>query len=413
MKSRSIQISGIFIIVFFVLFLFIYSISYLEVKVGESAAAATVVINTTNKSNNTFAHNPATKNPIMLINTTNILNCISPVLVYQNNSKVYSIENQLENSVFTSIDSNNSKEFCKVYSVSDPSSCFVYFGNQSKKPCEIDNPDNDDKVLGIDNFSDKGLLYADTNFENQYTFESIDPVNPNYKIRVSLDFDKHSQGGLNDLNSPRIELVRENMDGKPNMTPAQNQIIIWKGNIKSYFKEPSDDFKNETYITIQFNTGRHTSNEDDERKGFGVLFDVSATSNPNLFEFRNDGHYVKYDYETIKQLGGDSFIFYNKINNGNPLFINNLTDTDNVTLKIVTFLDDTDSRIVETFIDNGHGKEVPYWTINDLSKLKEYDKVDNEDFMETIKQGSGYVIARTDNIDTRISAFKSLAFQKP
>jgi hypothetical protein len=412
MKSRSIRISGIFIIVF-ILFVFLFPISYLEIKVGESAVGP-VVINTANKSNNTFTHNSATKNPIVLINTTNVLNCMSPLLDYQNNSKVYSNEKELENSVSISIDSNNSNEFCKVYSVSDPFSCFVYFVNQSKKPCKIDNPDNDNKVLGVDNFSDKGLLFADTTFENQYTFESIDPVNPNYKIRVSLDFDKHSQGGLNDLNSPRIELVRENMDGKPNMSAAKNQIIIWKGNIKSYFKEPVDDFKNETYIIIQFNTGRHTSDEDDERKGFGVLFDVSTKSNPNLFEFRNDGHYVKYDYETIKQLAGDSFIFYNKDDNGNPVFINNLTDTDNVTLKIVTYLDDTDSRIVETFIDNGPGKEVPYWTINNLSKLKEYDKVDNEDdFMETIKQGSGYVIARTDNIDTRIAAFKSLAFQKP
>src|SRR5262249_12490398 len=150
------------------------------------------------------------------------------------------------------------------------------------------------------------------------------------------------QGGVNHLNSPRIELVRENMHDEPNMSAAKNQIIKWQGNIKEYFKEPKGDFENETYIDIQFNTGRHTSDNDDERKGFGVLFDVSGDSNPNLFEFRDNGYYVKYDYEQIKQLAGNSFIFHNKNSNGNPIFINNLTNTDNVTLKVETLLDGND-----------------------------------------------------------------------
>ena len=276
----------------------------------------------------------------------------------------------------------------------------------------MNDDSNDDANLSITNFDNQGHLLADTEFGNQYSFESKDPVYPNNKIRVSLDFDKHTQGGLKDLNSPRIELVRENLEHEPDMSAAKNQIIKWQGNIKEYFKEPKGDFENETYIDIQFNTGRHTSDNDDERKGFGVLFDVSADSNPNLFEFRDDGHYVKYDYETIKQLAGDSFIFHNKDNSGNPVFINNLTDTDNVTLKVVTLLNGNDSRIVKTFIDNGQGKEIPYWTINNLTKLKEYDKVDNEgNFVDAVKQGSGYVIARTDNIDTRLLSFNSLAFQ--
>ena len=414
MKSRSIRISRVLFIVFVLLFAFLFYISYSEIKVGETFAS-TFVINASNESFNTFTDNSTTikKNPILLINTTNISNCFSPLPDYQNNSKMDSNEKELENNIANRIDFNNGSEFCKVYSISDPSSCFVHFVNQSNRSCEIDNPNNNDKALEVDNFSDKGLLLADTSFENQYTFESVDPVNSNSKIRVSLDFDKHTQGGLDDLNSPRIELIRENMDGEPNMSAAKNQIIKWQGNIKEYFKEPVDDFKNETYITIQFNTGRHTSEEDNERKGFGVLFDVSVDSNPNLFEFRNDGHYVKYNYETIKQLAGESFIFYNRGSTGNPVFINNLTETDNVTLKVVTVLDENNSRTVKTFIDNGQGKEIPYWTINNLSKLAEYDKVDNEDdFMETIKQGSGYVIARTDNIDTRLLAFKSLAIQK-
>jgi hypothetical protein len=347
--------------------------------------------------------NSSTKNPLLVINTTNISNCFSPSL---------DDRNDLGDAIINNFKTNSSNEFCKVYTASDPSICLEYFTNQSKKSCHIDDGDGDeDKKLERDNFSNDGLLIADTKFNNQYTFESLDPLNPTNKIRVSLDFAEHTQGGLEDLKSPRIELVRENLEGEPNMSAAKNQIIKWQGNIGGYFKEPIDDFDNETYITIQFNTGRHTSNEDDQRNGFGVLFDVSADSNPNLFEFREDGHYVKYDYEMIKQLAGGSFKFHNQDKNGNPVFMNDLTETDNVTLKVVTYLDAHNLRTVKTFIDKGQGKEVPYWTIDDLSKLKEYDKVDNDDdFINTVMQGSGYVIARTDNIDTRLSSFNSLAF---
>ncbi len=34
---------------------------------------------------------------------------------------------------------------------------------------------------------------------------------------------------------------------------------------------------------------------------------------------------------------------------------------------------------------------------------------DKRGFIETINQGSGYIIARTDNIDTRTSSFQSFA----
>ena len=72
---------------------------------------------------------------------------------------------------------------------------------------------------------------------------------------------------------------------------------------------------------------------------------------------------------------------------------------------------DKDTRMVETFIDNISSKEFTYWTSNNLSKLKEQDDVDDQiGFMEAINQGSGYVIARTDNIDTRPSSFKSFSF---
>lgn len=413
MKSRSLRISEISFVIL-TLSIILYFDYYLEKEIGLVVASSIGTDNS--KHNYSDNSNSSTKIPLLLINTTDISNCFSPYLndsnVLNPNSDEKPIKNpygdNLSYNVTNGFDINSGSEFCEIYTASNPSTCMVYFVNQSKKPCGIE--EEEDK-LKKDNFSNDGLLLADTKFNTQYTFESPDPLNPTNKIRVSLDLGEHSQGGLEDLNSPRIELVRESLDGEPNMSAAKNQIIKWQGNIGDYFKEPINDFDNETYITIQFNTGRHTSNEDDQRNGFGVLFDVSADSNPNLFEFREDGHYVKYDYETIKQLAGDSFKFYNKDENGNPVFINNLTETNNVTLKIVTQIDANNSRTVKTFIDKGQGKEVPYWTIDDLSKLKQHEKVNNDDdFMETVMQGSGYVIARTDNIDTKLSSFNSLAF---
>lgn len=419
MKSTSLGISEISFVVL-ILGVVLYFDYYMEkdiVHVDASSVAIDVLKHNYDSNNN---KNSSTKGPLLLINTTNVSNCFTPSLNDRNNLNSNSDEKPIKNldrndlgiSVTNNFNTNSSSKFCKVYTVSDPSTCIAYFVNQSKKSCHIDDGNEDEnKKLETDNFSDDGLLIADTKFNNQYTFESLDPLNPTNKIRVSLDFDEHTQGGLEDLNSPRIELVREGAEGEPNMSAAKNQIIKWQGNIGDYFKEPIDDFDNETYITIQFNTGRHTSDENDQRNGFGVLFDVSADSNPHLFEFREDGHYVKYDYTMIKQLTGDGFKFHNKDKNGNPVFINNLTETDNVTLKVVTYLDTNNLRTVKTFIDKGQGKEVAYWTIDDLSKLKEYDKVDNDDdFIKTVMQGSGYVIARTDNIDTRLASFNSLAF---
>lgn len=338
---------------------------YMEKEIGHAFASSIAIAKLKHNysSNNS---NSSIKSPLLLINTTHISNCFSPSLNDRNNLNSNSDEKHFKNPGLYNLGDNvtngfdiSSSEFCEVYNVSDPSTCIVYFVNQSNRPCKMPAEEDEERKLEKDNFSNDGLLIADTKFNSQYTFESPDPLNPTNKIRVSLDFDEHSQGGLDNLNSPRIELVRENLDGKPDMSAAKNQIIKWQGNIKGYFKEPVDDFANETYITIQFNTGRHTSDEDDQRNGFGVLFDVSADSNPSLFEFREDGHYVKYDYETLKQLAGDGFEFYNKNENGNPIFINNLTQTDNVTLKIVTQIGTNNSRMVKTFIDNGQGKEIP------------------------------------------------------
>jgi hypothetical protein len=142
-----------------------------------------------------------------------------------------------------------------------------------------------------------------------------------------------------------------------------------------------------------------------------VLFDVSGSSNPNLLEYRDNGKYIKYDYNTIKEFALDGFIFHQLDHNGNPKFINNLTNREDVELKVRTFLTDKNTRMIETFVDNGSGTDVPYWSLSNLTKLKDQEEIDNEKgFIETVNQGSGYVIARTDNIDTRPSSFKSFAF---
>ena len=350
-------------------------------------------------------------NPSILINTTEVSNCIPQDITYDNGSNDSTAVSKTESNKTNKASNTNNETtgICKILRVSDSISCTEYNGNRSEIPCESN--DSDGNGLKVDNFGDDGHLLADTKFDQQYSFELNDPMDQDKKFRVNMDFDKHIQSDNNDINSPRLEIVRENSEGMPDMSAAKNQEIIWNGNIHEYFKEPKDKFENETYISLQFNTGRHGSNDADEERGFGILFDVSNSSNPNLLEYRDDGKYIKYDFNTTKELAQDSFIFHQLDKKGNPIFNNNLTNKENVELKVRTFLIDKDTRMIETFIDNGSGKEIPYWTLNNLSKLKEQDDVDDQNgFMETINQGSGYVIARTDNIDTRPLSFKSFSF---
>ncbi|HET8792218.1 MAG TPA: hypothetical protein VFM31_00365 [Nitrososphaeraceae archaeon] len=344
-------------------------------------------------------------NPTILINTTKVSNCIPN---YMSND-----HDNIQDSLLSTQNpkSDENKGICKILRVSDSINCTEYTGNNSEIPCELNDDENNQNELSLDNFGDNGYLLADTKFNQQYSFELNDPINDNNKFRVTMDFNKHTQSENNKINSPRIEIVREDSEGNPDMTAAKNQEIIWHGNIHEYFKEPKGKFENETYISLQFNTGHHGSHDDDQERGFGVLFDVSGDSNPNLLEYRDNGKYVKYDYDSMKQLAGNNFIFHQLNSEGKPQFINNLTNKDDVELKVKTFLTDLNTRTVETFIDNGFGNEVPYWTLNNLSKLKEQDGINDENgFMQTINQGSGYVLVRTDNIDTRPASFKSLSF---
>lgn len=404
MKSKSFEIS--LSIINAIVFFAICSLSILAVKTEYSYASMNA-----SKENNSLV-NFISQSPKVLINTTSLSNCLSPYSIYNTSpNSMIKLANPLnyDDDLDSSAQHN---EICKILNVSQANSCFKYFTNQSLFPCHFTNMDDID--LNIDNFDDEGSLIVDTRFNHSYDFRIKDPINSDHFIGVNLDLKPHTQSNISDLNSPRIEIVRMNANGTPNMFVAKNQEIIWKGNIKDYFKSPDDRFQNETYIAIQFNTGRHGSNVSTEELGLGVLFDVSSSSNPYLFEYRgDDGSYTKYNYHSLKKLAGNDFIFHNLDDNNEPIFINNLTNRDEVKLKVITSSSnfDNSTRIVKTFVDMGTGIENPYWTLHDVSKLRSHEKVaDDNNFMKAINQGSGYTIARTDNIDTRLLAFHSFVF---
>jgi hypothetical protein len=259
-------------------------------------------------------------------------------------------------------------------------------------------------------FDEKGLLIADTKFNKQYSYELVDPLNSDKKIRVNLDLGKHTQGHNKHINSPRIEIERENINGSLDMNAAKNQMIVWKGNILNYFEQPEDKFDNETYIEIMFNTGFHASDAPDiERRGIGVVFDVSNSSNPYIMDYRDDGRYLKLTMNDVKNLAGDDFIFHSNDNRSKDYFLNDLINTSNVTLKVKTFLTGDNKRVIEAYIDPGTGKEIWYWTLKDASKLQHHEAIkDIEGFIETVHQGSGFTYVRTDNIDTRLASLQSL-----
>ncbi len=355
------------------------------------------------------------KKPFVLVNTTHISNCS----LFSSNTSISSLERNGEYVISAvlekrgdSIVDGHDGERCPYYKILVVDPCPAFLNNGSNILCTTNTFDKKDK-LGVDNFDENGLLIADTKFNQVYSYKMSDPVNPQKNLKITLDFRKHNQTQNSDINSPRLEIARENGDGSADMSSAKNQEIIWTGNIKGFFEEPIGKYKSETYVALQFNTGRHGSNESDEERGFGVLYDTSNQSNPHLLEYLANGSYAKYDFNQMKQLGGSEFVFYNLDENNNPKFINNLTYRENVKIKVKTFLINDTKRVIETFIDDGSGTEVPYWTLKDLSKLKgHYGVKDKDGFMETITQGSGYVIARTDNVDTRPSSFHSLGLKQ-
>ncbi len=343
----------------------------------------------------------------ILINTTSVSDC--KPLFNQNNSLSFG-DRDTNKTIFSNFEDNiNYTNTCPFLKIIALDTCIEKTIDDAKgENCK--DGDSKEDTLNQKNFDKEGYIIADTKFKTQYSWELIDPLNNNNKFKINLDFDEHVQSKNKDINSPRLEIIRLDTSGKPNMSIAKNQEIIWTGNIKNYFEEPRGKYKNETYLSIQFSTGRHNGDvPDEEGKGFGVLFDVSNSSNPNLFGYRENGHYSKFDYYSLKQYARDDFIFHNMDKNASPLFINDLLNKDDVQLKIKTFITNNNKRVVETFVDDGSGKLLPYWTLKDISKLKDYERIkDKRGFVDATLQGSGYVIARTDNIDTRPMSFKSL-----
>lgn len=281
--------------------------------------------------------------------------------------------------------------------------------NNSDNKIRIYDPRSED-ILDDEIFDEDGLLVVDTKFGKQYSYQLVDPLNPNKTLEVNLDLAEHSQGHLNDINSPRIEIERKSLNGSLDMTAAKNQMVIWKGNILDYFEEPEDNYENETYIEMMFNTGFHNSDApDNERRGIGVVFDVSKDSNPYILDYRDDGKYVKLTMNDVKNLSGSDFVFHSNDNKSDNYYLNDLINKTNVTLKIKTFLTSENNRVIQTYIDPGTGKEILYWTLNNVSKLQGYEGIeDKAGFIETVNQGSGFTYVRTDNIETRLASLQSI-----
>jgi hypothetical protein len=282
-------------------------------------------------------------------------------------------------------------------------------GNESGSSIRIYDPRSED-ILNNEIFDENGLLIADTKFGKQYSYQLADPLNPNRTIEVNLDLAEHSQGHLNNINSPRIEIERKSLNGSLDMTTAKNQMIVWKGNILDYFEKPEDNYENETYIEMMFNTGFHNSDApDNERRGIGVVFDVSKDSNPYILDYRDDGKYVKLTMNDVKNLSGSDFIFHSNDNKSDNYYLNDLINKTNVTLKVKTFLTSDNNRVIQAYIDPGTGNETLYWTLNNVSKLQDYEGIeDKAGFIETVNQGSGFTYVRTDNIETRLSSLQSI-----
>lgn len=163
-------------------------------------------------------------NPSILINTTKVSNCIPQDIIDNNGSINSTVLPKTESNKTDEVNINNeTKGICKIFRVSDSISCTEYNGNQSEMPCKLN--DSDEDGLNIDNFGDNGHLLADTKFDQQYSFELNDPMSQDEKFRVTMDFDKHTQRENKDINSPRLEIVREDSEGVPDMSAAKKEII--------------------------------------------------------------------------------------------------------------------------------------------------------------------------------------------
>lgn len=394
------------------------SISY-PINIGHAQTSDTlknknfVVVNTTSTlncpefygkesviSNNANSQDKNTSSTIHVGNTSNIKSTVSNSTINSNNTITATCPSlKIVYPYDCSSDENKTQELmCRVLE------------NEDEDNDEGQNNTNqiDEDTLDNEIFDENGMLIVDTKFNKQYSYQIIDPLNPNKTIDVNLDLGKHTQSHNNKINSPRIEIERENADGTLDMNAAKNQIITWKGNILDYFVQPKGKFDNETYIEMMFNTGFHSSNEDDQRRGIGVVYDVSNESAPYIMDYRDNGRYTKLTLNEVQDLAGSDFIFHSNNNKSKDYYINDLLNKTNVTLKVKTYLTDQNKRVIQVFIDPGTGKEILYWTLKDVSKLQNHEGIkDKKGFLETVSQGSGFTYVRTDNVETRLSSFES------
>ena len=159
-----------------------------------------------------------------MINTTKVSNCIPQDIIDNNGIINSTVLPKTEYNKTDEVNINNeTKGICKILRVLDSISCTEYNGNQSVMPCKLNDSDEDGLI--IDNFGDNGHLLADTKLYQQYSFELNDPMSRDKKFRVTMDFDKHTQRENKDINSPRLEIVREDSEGVPDMSAAKKEII--------------------------------------------------------------------------------------------------------------------------------------------------------------------------------------------
>jgi hypothetical protein len=152
------------------------------------------------------------KKPFVLINTTDISNCL-PLPGGNNSSLIMANDYTKKNNTLSTKNNNiNYSKTCSFAKILPADSCPLPIENGSKTVCKSDDIDKykgkSGNKLNSSNFDENGLLISDTKFNRSYSYEMGDPVNPQNKIGVDMDFQEHIQTQNHDINSPRLKIVR-------------------------------------------------------------------------------------------------------------------------------------------------------------------------------------------------------------
>ena len=99
-------------------------------------------------------------NPSILINTTEVSNCIPQDIIYDNGSNDSTAVSKTESNKTNKASNTNNETtgICKILRVSDSISCTEYNGNQSEIPCESNV--SDENNLKKDNFGYQMAIIA-------------------------------------------------------------------------------------------------------------------------------------------------------------------------------------------------------------------------------------------------------------